>query len=88
MGSHAVAWYAAHPMEAARRARALLRSQRVSLRKTHLKAKEAELHPLEGVEAISLLTRLSKESHSLAGYAEPTYTRQQIPCRFVPRRPA
>jgi hypothetical protein len=68
-----------------RQARALARSQRATLTKTTL-AGETDPDPIDGAEAVSLLTRLSLESHRLAQLPEPTYTRAQIPVRFVPSR--
>ena len=67
-----------------RRERARARQQRVVLHKTRLGAEELDFSPIEGPEAISLLTRLSKESCQLAGLTEPPYERHQIPVRFVP----
>lgn len=68
-----------------RRARALARSQRLTLTRTTL-ADETDPQPIDGAEAVSLLTRLSLESHRLAQLPEPTYTRAEIPVRFVPGR--
>ena len=53
------------------------------MHKARLTERELDLSPVSGAEAISLLTRLSRESHQLAQHAEPAYTRDQIPCRFV-----
>lgn len=72
--------------EAGRRARAQGRQARAILRKTRLQAEEADLSPIRGAEAISLLSRLTREGWELAGLDEPTYTRDEIPCRFVPGR--
>lgn len=55
------------------------------LRKTSLHADEVDLAPVGGPEAISLVHRLTRESWSLAGLAEPTYARSETPVRFVPR---
>jgi hypothetical protein len=65
-------------------ARAKARSERITLRKSRLGEPEAELDPVFGAEAISLVSRLTRSSYSLAGRPTPTYTRATIPCRFVP----
>jgi hypothetical protein len=49
---------------------------------------EDDLNPINGPEALSLVTALTKESWTLSGRALPEYTRADIPCRFVPGRPA
>lgn len=71
--------------EADRRQRAEARRSRASLRRTRLKPREDDLSPIRGVEAISLVHRLTLESWALAGLDVPTYTRDQLPVRFVPR---
>jgi hypothetical protein len=70
--------------EAEKRAQA--RRGRITLRKTRLGEPEADFSPVFGAEAVSLVCRLTRASYSLAGYSHPVYTRQQIPCRFLPRR--
>jgi hypothetical protein len=70
--------------EAARRERAAARSGRILLRRTQLQDVEADLTPLRGEEAVSLVQDLTRESWALSGEPEPSYTRQAIPCRFVP----
>jgi hypothetical protein len=72
----------------ARRERAEARRARAVLRRTHLSAVEADLYPLRGPEAISLVTRLSRESWLLGGRPFPEYRREDAPIRFVPRRTA
>jgi hypothetical protein len=72
--------------DADRRARAEARKKRAILRKTTLSEREHDLSPITGAEAVSLVDRLTRESWSLAGLPEPTYTRSEIPIRFVPRR--
>lgn len=47
--------------------------------------REVDLSPISGEEAISLATQLSREAFSLAGREQPTYAREDIPVRFVPR---
>jgi hypothetical protein len=66
-----------------RLARAEDRRKRAMLRRTRL-SDAADPSPIRGVEALSLLARLTRESWSLAGLEEPSYTRAQIPCRCVP----
>jgi hypothetical protein len=69
-----------------RRARAEARRHRATLRKTQLRPIEDDLSPVRGAAALSLVHRLTKESWSMSGRDEPVYTRDQIPCRFVPGR--
>ena len=76
-------WYIAGMTDAERRARALARSGLAILNKARLSAQERDLSPIAGAAAVSLLTRLSMESHQLAGVRDPTYTRAQIPVHFV-----
>ncbi len=57
------------------------------LRKSGLRATEEDLCPVHGAEAVSLVYRLTREAWSLAGLAEPSYTRQATPWRFLPRLP-
>ncbi len=56
------------------------------LRKSRVGAPEVDLSPLFGADAISLVYRLTRTSYSLAAEPHPGYARQDIPCRFVPRR--
>jgi hypothetical protein len=53
-----------------------------------LQCSEADLAPISGPEAITLVRQLTAESWSLAGLAAPSYTRDRIPWRFVPGRSA
>lgn len=69
-----------------RRARAEERRRRAVLRKARLEPIEADLSPLFGTEAVSLVYRLTTESWALARLDEPTYSREQIPWRFVAGR--
>lgn len=64
---------------AARRAKAMI------IRKGHVGQPEADLSPVDGEAAISLLTQLTRESFSLTGLNEPRSARGRIPVRFVPR---
>ncbi|MGC4088655.1 MAG: hypothetical protein QM756_12305 [Polyangiaceae bacterium] len=66
--------------------RAQARRERMTLRKGRLGEPEVDFSPVSGPEALSLVHRLTQTSFSLAGSSQPTYTRAQIPCRFVPRR--
>lgn len=68
-----------------RRRRAAARRERITLRKSRLQPVEADLSPVRGAEAISLVTRLTRESWALAGLPEPTYARAETPIRLVPR---
>jgi hypothetical protein len=72
-----------------RQARAEERRKRATLRLTRLSSEdddEVDPHPIYGDEAVSLLTRLTREGWSLAGRDQPTYARHEIPCRCVPGR--
>ncbi|MBK6685873.1 MAG: hypothetical protein IPG45_15480 [Deltaproteobacteria bacterium] len=71
-------------MDAAREARAKARMARMVIHKGVLGSAEAELSPIRGEEAISLLTRLTAEGWSLSGRELPTYRRAEIPFRFIP----
>ena len=71
--------------DADRRARAVARASRVVLHKAQLQDREADLCPVRGAEALSLVHALTQEGWSLAGLPQPSYTRAEIPCRFVPR---
>ena len=53
------------------------------LHKTRLLRHENDLSPIFGADAVSLVLQLTRESYRLAGLAEPSYTRDRIPCRFV-----
>jgi hypothetical protein len=57
----------------------------MTLHKGRLGEPEVDLSPVFGAEAISLVHRLTLASYSLARQDRPTYTREQIPCKFVPR---
>jgi hypothetical protein len=68
-----------------RRSRAEGRRSRVVLRKSLLHAWDGDVAPVSGPEAVSLVHQLTRESWSLAGLAEHSYTRAETPVRFVPR---
>jgi hypothetical protein len=74
--------------DADRSSRARTRRGRAILRKTRLQASETDLTPIDGWDAVALVTELTAESWSLAGLDLPTYTRDRIPFRFVPGRSA
>ena len=71
-----------------RSSRAEARRGRAILRKSRLQRAEADLTPMGGPDAVSLVRQLTAESWSLAGLELPTYTRDRIPWRFVPGRSA
>jgi hypothetical protein len=71
--------------DAERRARADERRGRLTLRKSRLQAREHDLDPLQGADAVSLVHRLTLEAWSLAGKELPCYTRRETRWRFVPR---
>lgn len=64
--------------------RALARRERMTIHKGRVGEPEADLSPVFGAEAISLVHRLTVTSYGLAGHEQPRYTRSQIPWRFVP----
>jgi len=55
------------------------------LHKARLGEPEFDLTPVRGAAAISLTTRLTIESFSLAGTAGVRLARDSVPLRFVPR---
>jgi hypothetical protein len=67
-----------------RRQRSAARRERMVLHKGRLAAGERDLSPVDGEEAISLVTALTRESWSEARQPMPTYKRSEIPIRFVP----
>ena len=69
-----------------RAARARARRDTAVLHRSRLQAVEHDPTPVRGGDAISLVTRLTEESWSLAGGERPAYGRREIPCRFVPFR--
>ncbi|HEX7603104.1 MAG TPA: hypothetical protein VF316_15915 [Polyangiaceae bacterium] len=71
--------------EAERRARAEVRRQTAVLHRARLAPVEGDFDPVTGADAVSLSCKLSLESWSATGQPLPTYTRAQIPIRFVPR---
>jgi hypothetical protein len=68
-----------------RDARARARSRVAVLRKTRLDD-DTDPSPIHGADAVSLVTRLTIESWSLAGLEIPAYRRAETPYRFVPSR--
>lgn len=70
-----------------RRLRAERRRERAVLHRLRLGETEPDLSPIRGVEAISLVTQLTRESWSLSGRPWPEYSRAETPYRFVPGWP-
>jgi hypothetical protein len=74
-------------MSAADRARrAEARRKSASLHRTRLQRTEVDLDPVSGAAAVALVAQLTRESWSESGLPLPTYTRADIPIRFVPGR--
>jgi glycosyltransferase involved in cell wall biosynthesis len=73
--------------ETARRARADQRRATATIRRGTLQREELDLSPVRGADAITLVTRLTREAWSLSGSTMPAYTRNSVPWRFVPGRP-
>ena len=71
--------------ELARRERAARRAETVSIHKGRLGDAPIDFSPVKGAAAISLSTRLTRESFSLARTEAPEYRRDEIPVRFVSR---
>lgn len=69
--------------ESERRARAEARLASATLRRTRLTRDEADLFPVCGEEAVSLVHQLTRASWSLAGKSFPSYSRGQTPVCFV-----
>ncbi len=55
------------------------------IRKGRLGQPEVDFTPVRGVDAISLATRLTVESFSLAGIGSVAGSRDRLRVRFVPR---
>ncbi len=55
------------------------------IHKARLGEPELDFTPVKGEAAISLATRLTVESFSLAGVAGAQHPRDIIPVRFIPR---
>jgi hypothetical protein len=72
--------------EAERRSRAERRRAMATIHRGKLGQPEVDFSPVRGDAAITLVTRLTRESWSLAGRGLPTYSRGAVPCRFVPGR--
>lgn len=70
----------------AREQRAAERRTRARLHRSRLQEVEADLDPVAGPEAVSLVAELTRRSWSLGGKELPRYERSSIPCRFVPGR--
>ncbi len=68
----------------ARRDRANVRRRIAVLHKTRLQVAEKDLSPIQGTEALSLVTRLTIDSWSLGGLELPDYGRAETPYRFLP----
>ena len=68
-----------------RRDRAAERAKVMVARKGRLGQPELDFTPVRGVEAVSLATRLTVESFSLAGISSAAGSRDRVQVRFVPR---
>jgi len=69
----------------ARQERAALRAKAMVIRKARLGEPELDFSPVKGAEAISLATRLTIESFSLAQLHCAQQPRSSMAIRFVPR---
>jgi hypothetical protein len=74
--------------EQARKKRAAERARAMVLRKGRLGQPEADFTPVRGEAAISLATRLTIESFSIARLDLAGHSRADGPVRFVPRNRA
>jgi hypothetical protein len=68
-----------------RRDRAAERGKVMVLRKGQLGQPDTDFSPVRGADAISLATRLTVESFSLAGIGSAAGSRDCVQVRFVPR---
>lgn len=66
-----------------RNARAQERRSRILVRRTTLDD-DSDPWPVRGVEAISLVTRITRDVWNLSGKTWPSYDRKHIPIRSVP----
>lgn len=82
----AVPCYPSSMSDADRTARADARRRRAVLRRTRLERREHDLTPIDGAAALSLVDALTRESWSESGKPLPTYSRTEVPIRFVPGR--
>lgn len=71
--------------DAERKRRAEARRQKMTVRRARLADAAVDIDPVTGEQAISLVTRLTRECWSLGGLPLPVYARSEIPVRFVPR---
>ena len=71
--------------DVSRQKRAAERAKVMVIRKGRLGQPELDLTPVRGVDAISLTTRLTIESFSLAGIRSAAGSREGVHVRFVPR---
>lgn len=55
----------------------------MTLQKGRLGEQERDFSPVRGTDALSLVTRLSRESWLATGRDLPTYSRSETPYRFV-----
>jgi hypothetical protein len=69
----------------ARRQRATERAKAMVIHKARLGEPELDFSPVRGEAAISLSTRLTIESFSLAGMANARHARDSVQVSFVPR---
>jgi hypothetical protein len=80
-------WYNEVMADNDRRSRAEARRRTAILRKTTLHDAEGDLSYVDGAAAVSLVGTLTRESWAASRRKWPTYTRSQIPVRFIPGRP-
>lgn len=71
--------------EQARRERAARRAEVMVLHKGRIGEPEVDFTPVRGAAAISLATRLTMESFSMARLDSIPSSRNELPIRFVPR---
>lgn len=56
----------------------------MSLRRTTVSDEGPDPQPLTGAAAVALVPVLTAEAWRLSGQSMPTYTRDELPVRFVP----
>lgn len=71
-------------MDQERELRAAERRGRAVIRRVSLEDDTPDPDVVQGADAISLVTQLTRTSWSLSGRPWPEYTRSETPYRFVP----
>lgn len=73
--------------DVARRQRAERRRERATVTRVDPGSRQSDTDEISGIEGLSLVAELTEASWSLARLPWPTYSRAEIPVRFVPGWP-